>query len=140
MSVRIEFDCKNVDWNALKEILKLVGMANFEPEKHRRAFESSYVTVFVYLDNRLVGFGRAVSDGEYEAVIYDIAVHPDHQRRGLGKLVMDRIGEQLSFCNLILFANPGKEGFYAKQGFRKMKTGMARFIDFDKMESLGFIE
>ncbi len=140
MAIRVEYNCENVDWNALRETLMLVGMACFDAEKHRRAFEASYVSVFVYHDDSLVGFGRAISDGEYEAAVYDIAVHPDFQGKGLGRLIMQRITEKLSFCNLILFANPGKEGFYEKHQFRRMKTGMARFVDCDKMRSLGFVD
>ncbi len=30
---------------------------------------------------------------------------------------------------IILYANPGKEGFYSKLGFKKMNTAMAIFKD-----------
>jgi GNAT superfamily N-acetyltransferase len=115
-------------------------MACYEPDKHRRAFEASYVTVFIYDDERLVGIGRAISDGEYEAAVYDIAVLPGYQGRGLGRLLMEQISDKLSHCNLILFARPGKESFYAKQRFCRMKTGMACFKDSATMRELGFIE
>jgi len=39
-----------------------------------------------------------------------------------------------------LYASPGKEGFYEKQGFRKMKTGMACFIHREAMSERGFTE
>jgi hypothetical protein len=43
-------------------------------------------------------------------------------------------------CNVILYASPGKEGFYEKHGLRKMKTGMARFTNADRMKTRGFTE
>jgi hypothetical protein len=35
---------------------------------------------------------------------------------------------------------PGKEGFYAKQGYRKMKTAMAKFPNPELQQKMGFIE
>jgi hypothetical protein len=43
-------------------------------------------------------------------------------------------------CNFILYASPGKEKFYEKEGFRQMKTGMALFMDQQRMKEKGFIE
>ncbi|EPS65642.1 hypothetical protein M569_09138, partial [Genlisea aurea] len=40
---------------------------------------------------RLIGFGRAVSDMGLTASIYDIVVHPDFRRRGIGKTIIERI-------------------------------------------------
>jgi hypothetical protein len=40
---------------------------------------------------------------------------------------MENILPRIAHCNVILYAAPGKEGFYRKLGFRKMKTGMALF-------------
>ena len=102
-------------------------MAYHEPEVHRRAFAASHTTVFVFEASRLIGFGRAISDGEYQAAIYDVAVLPEYQGKGIGKRILQTILERLSNCNLILYATPGMEGFYKKLGFRSMKTGMAIF-------------
>jgi hypothetical protein len=53
---------------------------------------------------------------------------------------MVNILSQVSHCNVILYASPGKEGFYHKQGFRKMKTGMAHFKESEAMRKNGFTE
>ncbi|KAG1365604.1 putative acetyltransferase NSI [Cocos nucifera] len=42
-------------------------------------------------DSRLVGFGRAVSDGGLTASIHDIVVIPSLQRRGIGRKIVQRI-------------------------------------------------
>jgi hypothetical protein len=42
--------------------------------------------------------------------------------------------------NIILHSVPGKEAFYAKLGFRKMKTAMARFALPDVQQRGGYIE
>jgi len=39
-----------------------------------------------------------------------------------------------------LYAAPGKERFYEKLGFRRMKTGMALFLNRERMQMKGFTE
>ena len=140
MEVDIKHDCAGVDWKTVSETLKCVGMAYDEPDVHKRAFEASHTTVFVYHANRLIGFGRAISDGVYQAAIYDCAVLPEFQRKGIGTTIMKNILPRISHCNVILYASPGKEGFYQTHGFRKMKTGMAHFKKSAAMREHGFTE
>ena len=127
MKLIIKTDPAGIDWQTIADTLKKVGMAHYEPEVHKKAFEASHTTVFVYEDSRLIGFGRAISDGQYQAAIYDVAVVPEAQGKGVGKTIIQTILDSLSNCNVILYASPGMEGFYRKFGFGLMKTGMARF-------------
>jgi GNAT superfamily N-acetyltransferase len=140
MELDIRRECSGVDWGAVSEILKCVGMAYDQPDVHRRAFEASHTAVFVYHAHRLIGFGRAISDGVYQAAIYDCAVLPEFQGKGIGTKIMNNILLRISQCNVILYAAPGKEGFYQKNGFRKMLTGMALFKSGAAMRERGFTE
>ena len=140
MEIHVQQDCAGVDWSTVSETLKAVGMAHHEPDAHRRAFEASHATVFIYHAGLLVGFGRAISDGIYQAAIYDCAIRPEFQKKGLGATLLKNILAQIQDCNVILYASPGKEGFYQKHGFRKMKTGMAHFKNSDSMKERGFTE
>ena len=129
MGYTVTTHCAGVDWQAIADTLRQVGMAYHRPEVHRRAFEASHTVVFVYENKKLLGFGRAISDGQYQGAIYDVAVVPEAQGKGIGKIIVQTIMEKLSDCNLILYATPGREGFYRKLGFGSMKTGMAIFTD-----------
>lgn len=140
MDVEIRQECDTVDWAQVSALLKRVGMAYHDPQVHRKAFEASYTAAFAYHDGRLVGFGRAISDGAYQAAIYDCAVMPVFQGKGIGAKIMQAILSRISHCNIMLYAAPGKEGFYEKYGFRRMKTGMARFTDAARMKEHGFTE
>lgn len=140
MKFDTRFDCSEVDWNSVAEMLKRVGMAYCEPEVHKEAFENSHTTVFVYRGGGLVGFGRAISDGAYQAAVYDVAVVPELQGKGIGTSIMKSIRSRLPQCNFILYASPGKEDFYRKLGWRKMKTGMAFFRDAEQKAKTGFTE
>lgn len=138
MNIKIQEDCSNIDWDLVSDTLKRVGMGYHEGEVHRKAFEKSYRVVFVFDDSKMVGFGRALSDGEYQGAIYDVAVLPEYQGKGIGRLIVSNITESLPQCNFILFASPGKEGFYEKLGFRRMLTAMALFRNEEVMEKSGF--
>ena len=140
MDVELKFDCAGVDWAFVSETLRRVGMASRAPELHRKAFEASHTVVFAYADGRPVGFGRAISDGAYQAAVYEMAVVPEFQRQGIGAQIMRAILDRLPGCNVILYASPGKEDFYRKLGLRQMKTGMARFQNPDAMAKIGFTE
>ncbi|MCP4135259.1 MAG: GNAT family N-acetyltransferase [bacterium] len=138
--IEIKTECSGVDWQIVSDTLKNVGMAYHDPALHKKAFENSYVTVFVYHNNEMIGFGRALSDGAYQAAIYDMAVNPNFQKKGLGSTIIENIMARLPECSIILYASPGKEGFYHKNGFRKMKTGMAHFVKGEEMAEKGFTE
>jgi len=140
MDVDISFDMGGVDWPLVADTLKQVGMAHYQPEVHRRAFAASLVTVFIRYEGQLVGFGRAISDGAYQSAIYDVAVRPEYQGKGIGSLIVENICAQLPRGNVILYASSGKEGFYETLGFRRMKTGMALFADVEAMAAKGFTE
>ncbi len=140
MNIHVTFECSGVDWNIVSRTLQRVGMAYYEPDVHRKAFENSHTSVFVYDGDQLVGFGRAISDDAYQAAVYDMAVAPEHQKQRIGTIIMKHILDRLPHCNVILYAAMGKEPFYEKIGLRKMKTGMALFKKAAEMQKRGFTD
>ena len=137
---RVENDCANINWDEVCCLLKEAGLATRTAALIKKAFTSSYCVAFVFDNAMLVGVGRAVSDGAYQAAIYDIAVLPSYQGRQLGKLIVEELHKTLRGFNVILYASPGKEEFYCKLGYRKMITGMAKFNNESVMREKGFIE
>ena len=140
MDVELKFDCAGVDWKFVSDTLKRVGMASRSPELLQKAFAASAVVVFAYAEGKPVGFGRAISDGAYQAAVYEMAVAPEFQRQGIGAKIVRAILDRLPGCNVILYASPGKEDFYRKLGLRRMKTGMALFQNADAMAQKGFTD
>jgi GNAT superfamily N-acetyltransferase len=90
------------------------------PEALDRANRHSWFLVAAYDDDRLVAFGRVVSDTVLHAMIYDMIVTPDYQRSGLGSQVLSKL---LDHCrrahirDIQLFSAKGKAAFYRKHGF-----------------------
>jgi ribosomal protein S18 acetylase RimI-like enzyme len=139
--IAIVQDCGGVHWREIPRLLKLAGMAYRTAAIHRKAFEKSFAVVFLYDRKKLVGFGRAISDGQYQSAIYDVVVSSEYQGRGLGLRIVRTLLRRLpKKGNVILYASPGKEGFYEKLNFRMMKTGMALFENAEIMKFRGFVE
>lgn len=140
MNLKIQTNCKNINWNEVRNIIKTVGMTYVDTEIHRKSFQNSKIVIFIFDNNNLIGFGRAISDGVRQASIYDVAVLPEYQGKGIGKLILENIISKLPSCNFILYASPGKEGFYESIGFGKLSTGMGLFYDMEIMKNRGFIK
>jgi ribosomal protein S18 acetylase RimI-like enzyme len=88
-----------------------------EGDKVRRAFENSTVVCFAMDGPRLVGAARALSDHEYHATVYDVVVHPEYQRRGLGSRLMGEMLALLPVWRVLLVADGDAKRFYQRLGF-----------------------
>jgi GNAT superfamily N-acetyltransferase len=89
----------------------------------RIALPNTLFAVVIEHGGRAVGMGRVVGDGGTVFQVADIAVLPEHQRRGLGKQILDAIDAWIrrnarpgAFVNL--FADRGVAPLYARYGFR----------------------
>ncbi len=93
---------QNIDWDETVVVFERapLGKRRREPEKLKRAFESSYAVVYVFDTDKLIGMGRALCDGEYQAAIYDMVVLPEYQGKGIGKEIVGRLCEQLPVENI----------------------------------------
>ena len=140
MKYRLQGNVDTIDWQAVCSVLRQAGLATHSVELTKKAFENSYCVVFVFDDELLIGVGRAISDGAYQAALYDIAVLPSYQGKKVGKLIVDEVHKGLQKMSIILYASPGKESFYDKLGYNKMLTGMAKFNNESVMREKGFID
>jgi ribosomal protein S18 acetylase RimI-like enzyme len=134
------YDDARVDWHALSELYRVAPLGNKPADHLRRVYANSMFKCFVFDGATLIGAGRAVADGLDTSYLCDIVVHPEYQGRGLGAALVEKLKEMSAgHRKIILYANPGKEGFYAKLGFRRMRTAMAIFRDHDHAVRTGLI-
>lgn len=134
------FEQDSVDWVVLSELYRIAPLAEKKPEDLKRAFSNSMYKCFVFEAGALVGAGRVVADGVDCSYLCDVAVHPRVQSQGLGAAIVDKLVElSAGHKKIILYANPGTEGFYRKRGFQRMRTAMARFADRDAALKRGLI-
>ena len=140
MNYKIEFDCNKVNFEVVCDVIKKAGLATYPLEQTKKAFENSYVTIFIFDGEKLIGTGRAISDEAYQAALYDIAVLPEYQGKGIGKTIIEELHKKLTNINIILYANTTAENFYRKLGYSKMLTGMAKFRNEETMRAKGFTD
>ncbi len=130
MKVSFSNSIENVEWSRMKEIYHSVGWTNHNEEKIKKVFQSSNVVTIAYDEDNIAGFGRALSDGVFNAAIYDVVVDEHYQNKGIGQKVIKNLLAQLDDISCVhLVSTAGNEEFYRKAGFRKMKTGMARYLN-----------
>lgn len=140
MKLYIQHDCQGRDWERVAAIMSHFGLSQASAAAHQQAFENSYAVTFIYDNTELIGFGRALSDGVFQAAIYNIAVDPRYHGQGLGRLIIEDLLKAVGHCNVVLFTHPDTVSFYEHLGFRRMKTGLARYLGEDKLQEMGFIE
>ena len=131
---------ENTDWDELSSLYITAGMGTKAPADIRTAFSNSMYKCFVYAEERLIAVGRALADGFDASYICDVAVHPAHQGKGIGRQIVLKLVEfSKGHRKIILYAAPGKEPFYLKLGFKRMATAMAIFKNQDQALENGLV-
>jgi len=129
------------DWDELSALYRAAPLGDKSPADLKRSFSNSLYRCFVREHGRLAGVGRALADGVDCSYICDVAVLPSHQGTGLGKQIVGRLVElSRGHRKIILYAVPGKEAFYRRFGFRRMKTAMAIFEDPAQALERGYVD
>ena len=132
--------CEDIDLDEVSALLKYYGLSELNSDTQRQVFQNSYVTIFIKDKGKLVGVGRAISDGICQAAVYNIAVRDEYRGHGIGKMIVDEILSRLKGCNVVLYTHPKHLGLYEHWGFRKMKTSYAKFPCEEYFEQEGFFE
>lgn len=78
-----------------------------------------------------VAMGRLLGDGALFLMLCDVAVHPDHQRRGLGKRIMrtlvDFVDSEAPHAYVTLVAEPQAQRLYPQFGFEDVKPSIGMY-------------
>jgi ribosomal protein S18 acetylase RimI-like enzyme len=114
------------------ELHRLFGMTGFvrrargSVELTRRTIEGSTEAVSLWDGERLVGFGRIISDEVTNAYVSTVVVAPDWQDRGVGRRVMDTLLEGRSALKITLDVRDGASSFYERLGFQRAANVFVR--------------
>ena len=79
----------------------------------------STVVVSLWRGKRLVGFGRATSDGIHRTVLWDVVVAGDLQGRGLGRRVVEALlsAKAIRQAEQVYLMTTNSAGFNKQMGF-----------------------
>ncbi len=89
----------------------------------------SLTWVGAFDDDALVGFVNVIWDGGAHAFLLDTVVHPEHQRRGIGRLLVQAAISDASAAGcdwLHVDHEPQLADFYAGCGFLPSQAGLVR--------------
>ena len=140
MTLAWKHSTDGLNWNELSALYRAAPLGDKKPLHLEMVFSNSMFKCFVYENGVLVGAGRALADGADCSYICDVAVLPSHQGIGLGKQIIGRLVEKSrDHKKIILYAVPGKESFYKKFGFLRMKTAMAIFENQQQQLERGYL-
>jgi ribosomal protein S18 acetylase RimI-like enzyme len=71
-------------------------------------------------DDRLVGWAQAVGDGVLQSHLSFLAVHPDHRRRGIGRLLLVATFQATGTKRMDLVTDADASGFYERFTHKSM--------------------
>ena len=96
-------------------------------EDTRRMLANTDLALSAWEGERLIGFGRVLTDYVYRASIWDVIVDPAYQGQDIGTQIMERIlhHPDLKRVELFWLCTRDKQAFYEKLGFSAHEqTGM----------------
>lgn len=132
--------CENIDFFQVWELLHFYGLTELDIDTQEKVFKNSYAVIFLVDGEKVIGVGRAVSDGITLAALCNIAVRNEYTGNGLGKVILDNLLKEVEGCNVMLYTHPKHIGLYEHWGFSKLKTGYIIFNDESYYRNEGFIE
>lgn len=116
------------------EVLALyasVGWTNYtqNPAMLQQAFQHSLKVLAAFEEQQLIGIIRVVGDGHSIVFVQDLLIHPDYQRRGLGRELLNHIlAEYSSVYQLHLLTDDSEKtrAFYESMGLEQVESLGAR--------------
>jgi len=108
------------------ELMMLYKDAGWWEERKEKDIENMLkqdISIGVWIDDNLIGFARAVSDGKFRAYIEDVVIHNEFQKTGIGKKLVSKLLDELSHIDVIsLFCGEELISFYEKNNFKFSKS------------------
>jgi GNAT superfamily N-acetyltransferase len=119
-------ETKTIDVARLQELYQYAPWAKDRHLKDiKKALLNSTLVVSAWDRDLLVGFARVLSDKVFRATLWDVIVHPDYQKQGVGSLIIEKIISHPLFKTVDRFwLNTKHPQFYEKFGFVQSHEGM----------------
>lgn len=120
MNIEVSLNDRIKDKEVL-EIYKANHWSSVEkPEILMAALRNSDTLVTARISGSLVGIGNAISDGHLVVYYPHMLVHPEYQRKGIGRKMMETMQRKyLGFHQQMLTADSDAIVFYKTLGFVK---------------------
>lgn len=121
-NLKISTDIYAIDTAGVNIIYDAVGWGGRSKEMWEKVLKNTSFSVQVSHNDRVIGFAR-IKDDHKRAMIYDVCVLPDYQKKNIGSILMGQIcayirKNDFEFTGLVVVPeNKSARKFYQKFGF-----------------------
>lgn len=114
---------KSLDVSEFIEVLKNSTLAERRPVDDEQRISSmcnnANLIVTARIDGKLIGVARSITDFVYCTYLSDLAVDVKHQKRGIGKKLIEETKKITPQAKLILLSAPAAVDYYPRIGLTK---------------------
>jgi len=115
--------------NGLNRLQKLLDNNAFWAKNRtindlKKCLANSDVIVSLWVGNEIVGFGRALTDGIYRGVLWDIVIDQSYQGKGFGKLIVENLlsSKKIKKTKKLYLMTTNKKLFYSQLDFKEVNS------------------
>ena len=90
----------------------------------KKCLANSDVIISLWIGDEIVGFGRALTDGIYRGVLWDIVIDQNHQGKGFGTLIVQNLlsSKKIKNTKKLYLMTTNKKLFYSQFNFEEVTT------------------
>jgi len=115
--------------NGLNKLKKLLNNNTFWAKNRtindlKKCLANSDVIVSLWVGNEIVGFGRALTDGIYRGVLWDIVIDKNHQGKGFGTLIVKKLlaSKEVKNTKKLYLMTTNKKLFYSQFNLKEVDS------------------
>ncbi|MDA9746006.1 GNAT family N-acetyltransferase [Prochlorococcus sp. AH-736-K20] len=115
--------------NALNKLQKFLDANAFWAKSRtisdlKKCLANSDVIISLWIGNEIVGFGRALTDGIYRGVLWDIVIDQNQQGKGFGSLIVKNLlsSKKIKNTKKIYLMTTNKKLFYSQFDFQEVDS------------------
>ena len=115
--------------NGLRKLQKLLDANAFWAKNRtindlKKCLANSDIVVSLWVGDEMVGFGRALTDGIYRGVLWDIVIDQNYQTKGFGKLIVKNIlsSKKIKNTKKLYLMTTNKKLFYSQFDFNEVTS------------------
>ena len=90
----------------------------------KKCLANSDVVISLWVGEEIVGFGRALTDGIYRGVLWDIVIDQNYQSKGYGTLIVKKLlnSKKIKSTKKLYLMTTNKKSFYSKYDFKEVTS------------------
>ncbi|MBO8207227.1 GNAT family N-acetyltransferase [Prochlorococcus marinus XMU1406] len=115
--------------NGLRKLQSFLNINTFWAQNRtikdlKKCLSNSDVIISIWVGSEIVGFGRALSDGVYRGVLWDIVIDQNYQGKGYGKLIVQSLlnSKKIRNTKKVYLMTTNKKLFYSQIEFKEVHS------------------